>query len=179
MPSKPPRSNRLSFTRVDINQAEKAVLEVEHYTSAVVGATTTLRAVVGDMTLDEVLSQRERINEIIRTRLDQETGRWGIKVTNVEIREIEPPTDIQTAMTRQMSAERMRRSMVLEADGHKPTSPWQKGRSSPKSSKRKAPNRPRSSKPRATSKPLSSEHPVSPRLSSESKILPADSVETP
>ena len=71
------------------------------------------------MTLDEVLSQRERINEIIRTRLDQETGRWGIKVTNVEIREIEPPTDIQTAMTRQMSAERMRRSMVLEADGQK------------------------------------------------------------
>ena len=68
------------------------MLEVEHYTSAVVGlATTTLRAVVGDISLDEVLSQRERINELIRTRLDQETGRWGIKVTNVEIREIEPP----------------------------------------------------------------------------------------
>ena len=94
--------------------------EVEHYTSAVVGlATTTLRAVVGDISLDEVLSQRERINELIRTRLDQETGRWGIKVTNVEIREIEPPTDIQAAMTRQMSAERMRRSMVLEADGER------------------------------------------------------------
>ena len=110
----------LVYMRVDINQAEKAVLEVEHYTSAVVGlATTTLRAVVGDISLDEVLSQRERINELIRTRLDQETGRWGIKVTNVEIREIEPPTDIQAAMTRQMSAERMRRSMVLEADGER------------------------------------------------------------
>ncbi len=110
----------LVYMRVDLNQAEKAVLEVEHYTSAVVGlATTTLRAVVGDISLDEVLSQRERINELIRTRLDQETGRWGIKVTNVEIREIEPPTDIQAAMTRQMSAERMRRSMVLEADGQK------------------------------------------------------------
>jgi regulator of protease activity HflC (stomatin/prohibitin superfamily) len=110
----------LVYMRVDINQAEKAVLEVEHYTSAVVGlATTTLRAVVGDISLDEVLSQRERINELIRTRLDHETGRWGIKVTNVEIREIEPPSDIQAAMTRQMSAERMRRSMVLEADGQR------------------------------------------------------------
>ncbi len=110
----------LVYMRVDINEAHKAVLEVEHYTSAVVGlATTTLRAVVGDISLDDVLSQRERINELIRTRLDQETGRWGIKVTNVEIREIEPPTDIQAAMTRQMSAERMRRSMVLEADGQK------------------------------------------------------------
>lgn len=110
----------LVYMRVDINQAHLAVLEVEHYTSAVVGlATTTLRAVVGDISLDEVLSQRERINELIRTRLDQETGRWGIKVTNVEIREIEPPTDIQAAMTRQMSAERMRRSMVLEADGER------------------------------------------------------------
>jgi regulator of protease activity HflC (stomatin/prohibitin superfamily) len=110
----------LVYMRVDINQAHLAVLEVEHYTSAVVGlATTTLRAVVGDISLDEVLSQRERINELIRTRLDHETGRWGIKVTNVEIREIEPPSDIQAAMTRQMSAERMRRSMVLEADGQR------------------------------------------------------------
>ena len=110
----------LVYMRVDINQAHLAVLEVEQYTSAVVGlATTTLRAVVGDISLDEVLSQRERINELIRTRLDQETGRWGIKVTNVEIREIEPPRDIQEAMTRQMSAERMRRSMVLEASGQR------------------------------------------------------------
>ncbi len=110
----------LVYMRVDINQSEKAVLEVENYTAAVVGlATTTLRAVVGDISLDEVLSQRERINELIRTRLDHETGRWGIKVTNVEIREIEPPSDIQQAMTRQMSAERMRRSMVLEADGQR------------------------------------------------------------
>ena len=108
----------LVYLRVDLNQAHLAVLEVEEYTSAVVGlATTTLRAVVGDMALDEVLSQRERINELIRTRLDQETARWGIKVTNVEIREVEPPRDIQEAMTRQMSAERMRRSMVLEASG--------------------------------------------------------------
>ena len=110
----------LVYMRVDINQAHLAVLEVEHFASAVVGlATTTLRAVVGDISLDDVLSQRDRINELIRTRLDQETGRWGIKVTNVEIREIEPPRDIQEAMTRQMSAERLRRSMVLEADGQR------------------------------------------------------------
>lgn len=108
----------LVYMRVDINQAEKAILEVENYVQAVVGlATTTLRAVIGDIDLDDVLSQRDRINELIRVRLDAETGRWGIKVTNVEIREIDPPRDIQEAMNRQMSAERVRRAVVLEADG--------------------------------------------------------------
>ena len=72
---------------------------------------------VGDIDLDEVLSQRERINESIRVRLDTETSRWGIKVTNVEIREIDPPREIQEAMNRQMSAERVRRAVILEADG--------------------------------------------------------------
>ncbi len=108
----------LVYLRVDINQAEKAVLEVNNYIQAVVGlATTTLRAVIGDIDLDDVLSQRDRINELIRVRLDSETGRWGIKVTNVEIREIDPPREIQDAMNRQMSAERVRRAVVLEADG--------------------------------------------------------------
>ena len=108
----------LVYMRVEINEAQKAVLEVEDYEQAVTGlATTTLRAVIGDIILDEVLSQRERINELIRTRLDQETARWGIKVTNVEIRELIPPRDIQEAMQRQMSAERVRRAVVLEADG--------------------------------------------------------------
>ncbi len=108
----------LVYMRVDINQAEKAVLEVEDYEAAVVGlATTTLRAVIGDIILDDVLSQRERINELIRARLDQETARWGIKVTNVEIRELIPPKDILEAMQRQMSAERVRRAVVLEAEG--------------------------------------------------------------
>jgi regulator of protease activity HflC (stomatin/prohibitin superfamily) len=108
----------LVYMRVDVNEAEKAVLEVENYHNAVVGlATTTLRAVIGDIPLDDVLSQRDRINELIRSRLDQETGRWGIKVTNVEIRELIPPTAIQDAMNRQMSAERVRRSVVLEAEG--------------------------------------------------------------
>lgn len=108
----------LVYMRVDINNAEKSVLEVEDYEQAVAGlATTTLRAVVGDISLDDVLSQRERINELIRTRLDSETTRWGIKVTNVEIREIDPPREIQEAMNRQMSAERVRRAVILEADG--------------------------------------------------------------
>jgi regulator of protease activity HflC (stomatin/prohibitin superfamily) len=110
----------LVYTRVDINHADKAVLEVQDYHMAVVGlATTTLRAVLGDIPLDDVLSQRERINEALRVRLDQETGRWGIKVTNVEIREIIPPKDIQEAMNRQMTAERVRRAVVLEAEGKK------------------------------------------------------------
>jgi regulator of protease activity HflC (stomatin/prohibitin superfamily) len=108
----------LVYLRVDINHAEKAVLEVENYMQAVAGlATTTLRAVVGDINLDDVLSQRERINELIRARLDSETERWGIKVTNVEIREIDPPKEIQEAMNRQMSAERLRRAVILEAEG--------------------------------------------------------------
>ena len=110
----------LVYLRVVLEDAEKAILEVENYTAAVVGlATTTLRAVIGDITLDDVLSQRDRINELIRGRLDSETERWGIKVTNVEIREIDPPRDIQEAMNRQMSAERVRRAVVLEADGTK------------------------------------------------------------
>jgi regulator of protease activity HflC (stomatin/prohibitin superfamily) len=110
----------LVYMRVDVNCAEKAVLEVEDYRVAVMGlATTTLRAVTGDIALDEVLSERDKINELIRGRLDSETERWGIKVTNVEIRELIPPREIQEAMNRQMSAERMRRAVVLEADGTK------------------------------------------------------------
>jgi len=110
----------LIYMRVITEDAEKAVLEVENYRSAVIGlATTTLRAVIGDIDLDEVLSQRERINNLIREKLDSETERWAIKVTNVEIREIEPPRDIQEAMNRQMSAERVRRAVVVEADGTK------------------------------------------------------------
>ena len=108
----------LIYMRVIESDAEKSVLEVVHYRSAVIGiATTTLRAVIGDITLDEVLSQRERINEDLRQKLDEVTERWGIKVTQVEIREVEPPRDIQDAMNRQMSAERIRRAVVTEAEG--------------------------------------------------------------
>ena len=108
----------LIFLRVMAEFADRAVLQVEDYRSAVIGlATTTLRAVVGDIDLDDVLSQRERINNLLRERLDSETERWGIKVTNVEIREIEPEGEIQEAMNKQMSAERVRRADVREAQG--------------------------------------------------------------
>ena len=108
----------LIYMRVMVDTSDRAVLEVENYRAAVRGlATTTLRAVVGEMTVDEVLSQREHINASIRGKLDAETERWGIKVTNVEIREIEPSHDIQEAMNRQMSAERIRRAVVTEAEG--------------------------------------------------------------
>jgi len=110
----------LVYMRVMEDTADRAVLEVENYHAAVIGlATTTLRAVVGDIDLDEVLTNRERINTVLREKLDSETERWGVKVTNVEIREIEPPPDIQEAMNRQMSAERVRRAVVREADGTK------------------------------------------------------------
>ena len=80
-------------------------------------ATTTLRAVIGDIPLDDVLSKREDINDVLRTKLDEVTERWGVKVTTVEIREIVPPRDIQDAMNRQMSAERNRRAIVIESEG--------------------------------------------------------------
>ncbi|MDQ6683301.1 MAG: paraslipin, partial [Chloroflexota bacterium] len=67
-------------------------------------AATTLRAVIGDIPLDDVLAKREEINTVLRTKLDEVTHRWGVKITNVEIREIVPPRDIQEAMNRQMSA---------------------------------------------------------------------------
>jgi regulator of protease activity HflC (stomatin/prohibitin superfamily) len=96
----------------------QSVLQVGNFESAAQGmATTTLRAVIGSMSLDEVLSEREHINTLLRTRLDEVTERWGVKVTNVEIREIIPPRDVQDAMNRQMSAERIRRAVVTESTG--------------------------------------------------------------
>jgi regulator of protease activity HflC (stomatin/prohibitin superfamily) len=71
------------------------------------------------MSLDDVLARREEMNEVLRVKLDEITERWGVKVTNVEIREIIPPPAVQEAMTRQMSAERTRRAVVTEADGSK------------------------------------------------------------
>ncbi|CAN5220768.1 SPFH domain-containing protein [soil metagenome] len=85
-------------------------------------AATTLRAVIGDISLDDVLAKRDEINQILRAKLDQVTERWGVKVTNVEIREIIPPPGVLEAMTRQMSAERTRRSVVTEAEGAKAAS---------------------------------------------------------
>jgi len=97
-----------------------SVVQVGNFAGASQGiATTTLRAVIGDIMLDDVLAQREHINTVLRTKLDEVTERWGNKVTAVEIREILPPREVQEAMTRQMSAERTRRAVVTEAEGKK------------------------------------------------------------
>jgi regulator of protease activity HflC (stomatin/prohibitin superfamily) len=99
-------------------EPEHSVIQVADFAGAARGiATTTLRAVVGDISLDDMLAKREQINQVLRTKLDEVTERWGVKVTTVEIREILPPREVQEAMTRQMSAERSRRAVVTEADG--------------------------------------------------------------
>jgi regulator of protease activity HflC (stomatin/prohibitin superfamily) len=96
----------------------KSVVNVANFAGALQGvATTTLRAVIGDILLDEVLSKREQINEVLRVKLDEVTERWGGKVTTVEIREITPPRDVQDAMNRQLSAERTRRAVITESEG--------------------------------------------------------------
>ena len=100
--------------------AVASIIEVGNFAGAAQNiASTTLRSVVGDMALDDVLAKREQMNEILRVKLDEVTERWGVKVTNVEIREIIPPPAVQEAMTRQMSAERTRRAVVTEAEGAK------------------------------------------------------------
>ena len=97
---------------------ERSVLEVEDFSGAARGlAITTLRAVVGAMDLDDVLSKRDEINRVLHEKLDDVTDRWGIRVMAVEIREVTPPIDVLEAMTRQMAAERNRRAMVAEANG--------------------------------------------------------------
>src|SRR2546423_2023000 len=93
-----------------VASAADSVIRVNNFEGAAMGiATTTLRAVIGDIILDEVLSKREEINAVLRTKLDEVTTRWGVKVTNVEIREILPPKNVTDAMILQMSAERSRR----------------------------------------------------------------------
>jgi regulator of protease activity HflC (stomatin/prohibitin superfamily) len=82
-------------------------------------ATTTLRAVVGDMMLDDVLSKRDDVNRVLRAKLDEQTERWGGKVTTVEIRELIPPPDVQASMNRVLTAERTRRAVVTESEGER------------------------------------------------------------
>jgi regulator of protease activity HflC (stomatin/prohibitin superfamily) len=97
-----------------------SVLQVQDFAAAAQNvAATTLRSVVGDMVLDDVLSKREEMNVSLRVRLDDVTERWGVKVTTVEVREVNPPQGVLEAMTRQMSAERTRRAVITEAQGQK------------------------------------------------------------
>lgn len=101
-----------------IADALKSVVNVRYFEGSLQGvATTTLRAVIGDILLDDVLSKREQINEVLRAKLDEVTERWGGKITTVEIREITPPRDVQDAMNRQLSAERTRRAVITESEG--------------------------------------------------------------
>lgn len=96
----------------------ESVLQVGSFELAAQGiATTTLRSVIGGIMLDGVLSEREKINQALRVRLDEVTERWGVKVTNVEIREIIPPREVQESMNRQLTAERTRRAVVTESTG--------------------------------------------------------------
>lgn len=98
----------------------KAYFQVTNYRSATVYlAQTTLRSVIGDMELDEILSSREKINLRLRDILDESTDKWGVKVDAVEIREVDPAPKVKQAMEEQTSAERMRRATILRADGEK------------------------------------------------------------
>ena len=105
---------------IRVMDAKRAYLEVDDYKPAVSNlAQTTLRAVLGDMELDDTLSKREAINARIRRELDEPTDEWGIRVEAVEVREVKPTAEVQSAMEQQTSAERKRRAMILEAQGER------------------------------------------------------------
>src|SRR6056297_610519 len=105
---------------IKVMDAKKAFLEVDDYKKAVSNlAQTTLRAVLGDMELDDTLNKRQEINAKIRKELDEPTDEWGIRVESVEVREVNPSADVQQAMEEQTSAERRRRAMILEAQGER------------------------------------------------------------
>ncbi|SFB70076.1 SPFH domain, Band 7 family protein [Halobiforma haloterrestris] len=105
---------------IKVMDAKKAFLEVDDYKKAVSNlAQTTLRAVLGDMELDDTLNKRQEINAKIRQELDEPTDEWGIRVESVEVREVNPSKDVQRAMEQQTSAERKRRAMILEAQGER------------------------------------------------------------
>ncbi len=103
-----------------VMDAKKAFLEVEDYKTAVSNlAQTTLRAVIGDMELDDTLNKRQEINTRIRKELDAPTDEWGIRVESVEVREVNPSQEVQHAMEQQTGAERRRRATILEAQGER------------------------------------------------------------
>ncbi|MCD6524579.1 MAG: SPFH/Band 7/PHB domain protein [Thermococcus sp.] len=98
----------------------KAAYNVSNFLMAIIKlAQTNLRAIIGEMELDETLSGRDIINARLREELDKITDRWGVKITRVEIQRIDPPKDIQEAMAKQMTAEREKRAMILIAEGKK------------------------------------------------------------
>jgi regulator of protease activity HflC (stomatin/prohibitin superfamily) len=103
-----------------VTDAKAVRYEVANFYSAVSKlAQTNLRNLVGDMSLDETLGSRERINASLRTTLDEATDKWGVKVTRVEVKEILPPNDITEAMSKQMKAEREKRATILDAEAYR------------------------------------------------------------
>jgi regulator of protease activity HflC (stomatin/prohibitin superfamily) len=105
---------------IRVTDPKKAYFEVTQYKIATVNlAQTTLRAVIGEMELDEVLSSRERINIHLRDTLDESTDKWGVRVEAVEIREVDPAAKVKNSMEEQTSAERLRRAAILKAEGEK------------------------------------------------------------
>jgi len=103
-----------------VTDAKSVRYEVANFYIAVSKlAQTNLRNLVGDMSLDETLASRERINSSLRITLDEATDKWGVKVTRVEVKEIQPPHDITEAMSKQMKAEREKRATILEAEAYR------------------------------------------------------------
>jgi regulator of protease activity HflC (stomatin/prohibitin superfamily) len=103
-----------------VTDAKAVKYEVANFYVAVSKlAQTNLRNLVGNMTLDETLASRERINSSLRSTLDEATDKWGVKVTRVEVKAIEPPKDITDAMSKQMKAEREKRAVILEAEAYR------------------------------------------------------------
>ena len=157
-----------------VMEPERTVLEVRDYLGAARQlATTTLRAVIGEMNLDEVLSRRDDINDEMQVKLDQVTNRWGVKVTAVEIREIEPPPTIAEAMTRQMSAERTRRAQITESEGSRDAQiNIAEGERRAAILEAEGEKQARSSAPKVTAKPKSSKRRVTPTPSTQSTPPP-------
>ena len=105
---------------IKVTDPKNAFFEVTNYRLATVNlAQTTLRSVIGQMELDEILSSRENINIQLRDTLDENTDKWGVRVENVEIKEVDPASKVKASMEEQTSAERKRRAAILEADGLK------------------------------------------------------------
>ena len=106
------------YYRVLEDQVDKAVLEIENYRVATINLSfATLRAVIGATTLSEALSERERIRDQLQMRMDEVTGRWGIKVSQVEINEIDPPPGVKTAMEKEKSAAAIKTAEITESEG--------------------------------------------------------------
>ena len=141
------------YFQVTVPQA--AVYEISNY---IVGVeqltTTTLRNVVGGMTLEQTLTSRDQINGQLRGVLDEATGRWGLRVARVELRSIDPPPSIQASMEKQMKADREKRAMILTAEGTgRRRSRRPRERSSRRSWPPRAPSRPRSLPPKPIGNP--------------------------